>query len=203
MWQIGGNMSINGISGMNAQNAAAYEGVKTNSKSGKSQEVKEEKSVQKEDKIYQSSMSDSERAALIEHLKTSNQAQVDSFKSMVSDMLTKQGKAFNNADDFWKMMASGDYTVDEAAAKDAEAAISEDGYWGVKQTSDRIFEFAKALSGGDSEKMDDMLSAFKKGFDEATKSWGKALPDISSKTYDAVMEKFEAFKNEGSEDSNS
>lgn len=196
-------MSINGISGMNAQNAAAYEGVKTNSKSGKSQEVKEEKSVQKEDKIYQSSMSDSERAALIEHLKTSNQAQVDSFKSMVSDMLTKQGKAFNNADDFWKMMASGDYTVDEAAAKDAEAAISEDGYWGVKQTSDRIFEFAKALSGGDSEKMDDMLSAFKKGFDEATKSWGKALPDISSKTYDAVMEKFEAFKNEGSEDSNS
>jgi len=148
-------------------------------------------------------MSDSERAALIEHLKTSNQAQVDSFKSMVSDMLTKQGKAFNNADDFWKMMASGDYTVDEAAAKEAEAAISEDGYWGVKQTSDRIFEFAKALSGGDSEKMDDMLSAFKKGFDEATKSWGKSLPDISHKTYDAVMEKFEQFKNEGSEDSNS
>jgi restriction endonuclease Mrr len=203
MWQIGGNMSINGISGMNAQNAAAYEGVKTNSKSGKSQDVKEDKSVQKEDKIYQSSMSDSERAALIEHLKTSNQAQVDSFKSMVSDMLTKQGKAFNNADDFWKMMASGDYTVDEAAAKEAEAAISEDGYWGVKQTSDRIFEFAKALSGGDSEKMDDMLSAFKKGFDEATKSWGKSLPDISHKTYDAVMEKFEQFKNEGSEDSNS
>ena len=196
-------MSINGISGMNAQNAAAYEGVKTNSKSGKSQDVKEDKSVQKEDKIYQSSMSDSERAALIEHLKTSNQAQVDSFKSMVSDMLTKQGKAFNNADDFWKMMASGDYTVDKAAAKEAEAAISEDGYWGVKQTSDRIFEFAKALSGGDSEKMDDMLSAFKKGFYEATKSWGKSLPDISHKTYDAVMEKFEQFKNEGSEDSNS
>lgn len=196
-------MSINGISGMNAQSAAAYEGVKTNSKSGKSQEVKDDKSVQKEDKIYQSSMSDSERAALVEHLKTSNQAQVDSFKSMVSDMLTKQGKAFKTSDDFWKMMASGDYTVDEAAAKEAEAAISEDGYWGVKQTSDRIFEFAKALSGGDSKKMDDMLSAFKKGFDEATKSWGKALPDISSKTYDAVMEKFENFKNEGSEESNS
>ena len=45
MWQIGGNMSINGISGMNAQNAAAYEGVKTNSKSGKSQEVKEERFI--------------------------------------------------------------------------------------------------------------------------------------------------------------
>ena len=40
-----------------------------------------------------------------------------------------------------------------------------------------------------------MLDAFKKGFNEATKSWGKSLPDISSKTYDAVLEKFEAYKN--------
>lgn len=65
----------------------------------------------------------------------------------------------------------------------------------VEQTSDRIVEFAKALSGGDSEKADEMIAAFKKGFDQATKAWGKSLPDISGRTYDAVMKKFDAWKN--------
>ena len=31
--------------------------------------------------------------------------------------------------------------------------FSEDGYWGVKQTSSRIFDFAMALAGDDEEKM--------------------------------------------------
>jgi len=39
-----------------------------------------------------------------------------------------------------------------------------------------------------------MLDAFKEGFDQATKAWGKELPEISSKTYDAVMKKFEDYK---------
>ena len=36
-----------------------------------------------------------------------------------------------------------------------------------------------------------MRDAFKKGFDEATSTWGKSLPDISQKTYQAVMDKFD------------
>ncbi len=95
----------------------------------------------------------------------------------------------------WKFLASGDYTVDAQTAKDAKDAISEDGYWGVNQTSQRIFDFAVSLSGGDSEKMDKMLEAFKKGFSQATKAWGKNLPDISSQTYDAVINKFDDYKN--------
>ena len=71
--------------------------------------------------------------------------------------------------------------------------------WGVEQTSDRIVDFAKALSGGDPAKADTMLEAFKKGFKAATKSWGKELPDISQRTYDAVLKKMDAWKN-GTED---
>ena len=40
-----------------------------------------------------------------------------------------------------------------------------------------------------------LLDAFKKGFKEATKSWGQDLPDISQRTYDAVVEKFNKWKN--------
>ena len=86
-------------------------------------------------------------------------------------------------------------TVDEETQKQAQADIAEDGYWGVEQTSDRILDFAKALSGNDPEKADLLIDAFKKGFEDATKSWGKDLPDISQRTYDAVLEKFDKWKN--------
>ena len=42
--------------------------------------------------------------------------------------------------------------------------------------------------------MEKMRDAVTKGFKEATKAWGKELPEISQKTYDAVMKKFDDYK---------
>ena len=134
-------------------------------------------------------------AALIQKLKQDSEDRINQLKDIVSQMMTKQGTAIGKADDIWSFLASGDFTIDEAAKKKAQDEISEDGYWGVKQTSDRILDFAKALSGNDSSKADLLLDAFKKGFEEATKTWGKDLPDISKQTYDAVVEKFDKLKN--------
>lgn len=77
---------------------------------------------------------------------------------------------------------------DQAAAQEA---ISEDGYWGVKQTSERLVSFAKALVGGDPSRVEEMRDAFIKGYQEAEKVWGGELPEISQKTYDAVMKLFD------------
>lgn len=134
-------------------------------------------------------------AALIQKLKQDSEDRINQLKDIVTQMMTKQGNAIGKADDIWSFLASGNYTVDEAARKKAAEEVSEDGYWGVNQTSDRIVDFAKALSGNDASKADLLLDAFKKGFKEATKTWGKELPDISQKTYDAVIEKFEKWKN--------
>lgn len=134
-------------------------------------------------------------AALIQKLKQDSEDRINQLKDIVSQMMTKQGTAIGKADDIWSFLASGDFTINEAAKKKAQEEISEDGYWGVKQTSDRILDFAKALSGNDSSKADLLLDAFKKGFEEATKTWGKDLPDISKQTYDAVVEKFDKWKN--------
>lgn len=134
-------------------------------------------------------------AALIQKLKQDSENRINQLKDIVSQMMTKQGTAIGKADDIWSFLASGDFTIDEAAKKKAQEEISEDGYWGVKQTSDRILDFAKALSGNDPEKADLLIDAFKKGFEDATKSWGKDLPDISQRTYDAVLEKFDKWKN--------
>ena len=105
--------------------------------------------------------------------------------------MTKQGVAIGTADSMWSFLAKGDFTVDEATRAQAQADIAEDGYWGVNQTSDRIIQFANALTGGDPDKIESMREAFKKGYAQAEKTWGGSLPEISQKTYDAVMEKFD------------
>lgn len=162
--------------------------------------VTESKKQEDSGVIYEKTSSDGyysiKNAGLIEQLKADTESRILSLRDIVNQMITKQGNTLAKADDIWSFLASGDYTVDEAAKKKAQEEISEDGYWGVKQTSDRILDFAKELSGNDVSKADLLLDAFKKGFAEATKTWGKELPDISQKTYDAVLEKFDAWKQE-------
>ena len=161
--------------------------------------VSEESKVDKGvvyDKTSVSKMSESERAQLVQKLKADTDSRVANLKSLVESMFLKQGQKITDSDSMWKMLADGKLNVDPETAAKAREEISEDGYWGVKQTSERIFDMAVALSGGDSDKMDKMLSAFKKGFEAATKAWGKTLPDISHQTYDAVLEKFENYKNQ-------
>ena len=138
-------------------------------------------------------------STLIQQLKTDSDARISQLKGIVEQMMKKQGATIGKADDMWRFLASGDFTVSADVKAQAQADIADDGYWGVEQTSDRIVDFAKALSGGDPAKADKMLEAFKKGFEAATKSWGKELPDISQRTYDAVLKKMDAWKN-GTED---
>lgn len=138
-------------------------------------------------------------SALIQKLKTDSDARISQLKGIVEQMMQKQGAAIGKADDMWRFLAKGDFTVSADVKAQAQADIAEDGYWGVEQTSDRILDFAKALSGGDADKADELLKAFQKGFKQATASWGKELPDISQRTYDAVLKKFDAWKN-GTED---
>ena len=118
--------------------------------------------------------------ALVAKLKADAEQRTSQLRSLVEKMMTQQGNAIGTADSIWSFLASGNYTVDEAAKAQAQADIAEDGYWGVEQTSDRILDFAKALSGNDPEKADLLLDAFKQGFEEATKSWGQELPRQST-----------------------
>ncbi|MCR5271562.1 MAG: hypothetical protein K6E13_01055 [Lachnospiraceae bacterium] len=136
-----------------------------------------------------------DRTALIEKMKADSDAMTSQLRGIVEKMMSQQGVQIGTADDIWSFLAEGNFTVDEAAQAKAKEAISEDGYWGVEQTSSRIVDFAKALSGGDTSKAEMLLDAFKEGFAQATKTWGKDLPDISNQTYDAVLEKFDAWVN--------
>lgn len=195
------SMNINGISNEPVSTDALY----TKNASTTAAAAAEKTTAEDTGVIYESSVDKTEDSSkkiytpntdLVNKLKADAEQRTASFRQMVESMLLKQGKVFQNADDMWKLLAKGDFTVDKATAEAAQKEIAEDGYWGVEQTSDRILSFAEALTGGDPEKMEEMRDAFIKGYKQATGAWGRDLPDISSKTYDAVMKKFDNYGKE-------
>lgn len=142
-------------------------------------------------------------SATIAKLKADADQRLSQLKGIVEQLITKQGKTSETVSiwsQFRQGVLDGTITVDEATAKQAQEDISEDGYWGVKQTSERILDFAKALTGGDSSKVEDIRTAIEKGFSEAAKLWGDELPEISQKTHDAVMKGLDEWAKQSAEE---
>lgn len=191
-------MAINSI---NNYASAATSTVATDSKAS-SKKTESSKNDTTAGVIYEKGSSDkssssqkTQNSALIAKMKADSDSRISQLRGIVEQMMSKQGAAIGKADDMWSFLAGGNFTVSADVKAQAQADIAEDGYWGVNQTSDRILDFAKALSGNDKSKAQELADAFKKGFDQATKAWGGKLPDISQQTYDKVLEKFDNWMN--------
>ncbi len=89
-------------------------------------------------------------------------------------------------------IATGDGEIDltSLSQEEAQALVAEDGYFGVEQTSERIFRFAVSMVGDDPERLDQVRKGLEQGFREAEEIWGGRLPEISYQTWGAVNEKF-------------
>ncbi len=124
-------------------------------------------------------------------LKTEVERRTEQFRSLVEQLILKQGQKFTNATDIYSLLREGKLDVDPQTAATAREEISENGYWGVEQTSERLFSFATSLTGGDPAKAQEMKDAFIKGYKAAEKAWGGELPEISRQTYDATIKKFD------------
>ncbi len=192
-------MSVNGISNVGAN---AYEALTTTQTENKPvEEVKDNTSEKGENGVVYEPSKDSvnvpvkkyvQNTELVNKMKADAEEHSKQLRNIVEKMMTKQSQTSGIANgDMWKFLASGKFEVDEATKLQAQQDIAEDGYWGVKQTSGRILDFATALTGGDPSKIEDMRAAFKKGYEQAEKTWGGELPEISKKTYDAVMAGFD------------
>ncbi|MHB8072321.1 hypothetical protein [Desulfosporosinus fructosivorans] len=86
--------------------------------------------------------------------------------------------------------------VDDSTRLNAQQEISEDGFWGVKQTSTRAIDFAKALSGGDPAKLGLLRDAIEAGYKAAEKAWGGELPEICRQTQEATLKGLDDWANE-------
>jgi len=130
--------------------------------------------------------------ATIDRLWKETNHAADAIRKLVASMLGKDDAAGQG---FWAVRAGGKFQLSEADRATAQEMVGEDGFFGVKQTTARIMDFAKALVGdGASEKqIENMRAAVQKGFDEVARMFGgfDKLPQVTKDTYDAIMKAFD------------
>lgn len=197
-------MELNGINSSTyttaAYTSAATQSVPANDTAAVAEEeaaVYEKSDSTVKNATYKASNSKVDQAT-IDKLKADADARYAQLASLVEKLMTKQSNTYQYAtlSDLMKAVKSGEVPVDAATVAQAKKDVADDGYWGVEQTADRIVSFAKALTGGDTSKIEEMRAAIEKGFKAATKTWGDKLPDISSKTYDRVNELLDEWSKE-------
>jgi hypothetical protein len=192
---------------VDARMSLSINGVNTNYKNTTVNKVKNEKApsdkVAKNDNdsqgvVYEKSeaattpKTKADYSAIVKQLKAEQENRQKQLMDLVFSTLKGQGKSFSLANGLAEIFEN--LEVDEKTIEQAKEDISEDGYWGINQTSDRLVSMAQALCGGDKSKADEMINAIKKGYEQATKAWGKELPGICSQTLDATIDKMEAWR---------
>ncbi|MBE6908757.1 MAG: hypothetical protein E7474_03990 [Ruminococcaceae bacterium] len=132
----------------------------------------------------------------IERLKSeSEQRMVNLVRQMLGQQVEKTDLAgMITKDNVLNAIKDGKFTQEDI--EQAQKDTADDGYWGVEQTSDRFVKYATALTGGDPDKLDMMIEAFEKGYAEAEKQWGGELPELSQKTREATLKKFQDLKDQ-------
>lgn len=188
-------MPVNSINNNSTYGVNAYETQKAQTKATEEKAAEETKtttSEAKEDTFVKSPTykPDMEK---VQAMKADLQNNVSAFRMMVQGLFQKQGKTAQAANNPMQALLE----IDKATQEAAQAAIADDGEWGVEQTAQRILDFAMALSGGDPAKAELLRGAVDQGFKAAEKIWGGELPEISYKTYDRIMQGFDEWVDGG------
>jgi hypothetical protein len=77
--------------------------------------------------------------------------------------------------------------MDKITPENAKALVANDGHWNPEQTAERIFSFAMTISGNDRKSIDKIKESIIDGFQSARESFGGELPELSTKTLTAIL----------------
>ena len=153
-----------------SNNLQTYQGVSVEH-SSRSQEVKDIQEAHKELKAAQISQILSEVQALVK-----GRSEGDSFEI--------QHQEFK---DFLNDIGYEGEPIASLSQEEAAELVSEDGFFGVAKTSERIAQFVIAGAGGDEELLREGRKGILQGFQEAEKFFGGKLPDISYETIEKAV----------------
>lgn len=85
--------------------------------------------------------------------------------------------------------------ISELTTEEAAELVSDKGYFGVSQTSQRIIDFVVKGAGDDIERLKSGREGILQGFKDAEKAWGGKMPEISyetlAKSLEAIDEKIQ------------
>ncbi len=131
--------------------------------------------------------------------KTISQAYLMEYSRKIESYSTDTFKAQNSLFDFSKIADIFD-TIDfeaigytgkplkEITPKEAKELVSEEGFFGVKQTSARLADFVLSGGGDNIDRLKAGREGIIQGFKEAEAIWGEKLPDISYETLNKALE---------------
>ncbi|MEG2769790.1 MAG: hypothetical protein RR902_03145 [Oscillospiraceae bacterium] len=122
-----------------------------------------------------------------------NEARMASYSNMLTQMITKQADQVKN--NFFVPNPSLGSLLGNSESEEIDS-FDNDPTYGVDATATRIMDMAKALSGGDASKLEELRKAVQKGFGGAQKSWHGEMPSITGKTYTEVMKRFDDWAKE-------
>jgi hypothetical protein len=77
--------------------------------------------------------------------------------------------------------------ITELTQNEAKELVSENGFFGITQTSDRVANFVFSFAGDDLELLQKGREGIIQGFEEAKKMFGGELPEISYKTQERTL----------------
>jgi hypothetical protein len=82
--------------------------------------------------------------------------------------------------------------ITELSTEEASELVSEEGFFGIAQTSQRVADFVFSFAGNDVDILEQGREGIVKGFEEAEKMWGGELPQISHDTQAKTLELIDA-----------
>ena len=207
-------MTISSIQGSNQNLSGSVAGVSPKSASSVGADAKQKPVAAGEAAVFEKAATKSESvktytrdAATLSEISQLVEQKFASLKATVENLFSMQSLKFGESKglSFDRILEKYDgklkefyqnLEVDESTRLTAQQEIAEDGFWGVKQTSERAIAFAKALSGGDPSKVDLLKKAVEDGYAAAEKAWGGELPEISRLTQEATLKGLDAWAQE-------
>ena len=158
-----------------------------NEKNGESKELTVEEQIEKS--AVEVSLSMNAQIILLsmdagDKIKNNTDAQ----KSILDFLSGKsEDKNFNLANTGYEGKPITELSVDEATE-----LVSDNGFFGVAKTSQRVADFVLNFSGDDLERLQKGREGIVQGFEDAKKMWGGDLPEISYKTQSRTLELIDA-----------
>lgn len=123
------------------------------------------------------------QAARLTQLMSEVQSLVEAKSSNSSFEITHQ-----EFQDFLGSIGYDGKVIASLSKDEAADLVSEDGFFGVTQTSERIAGFVIAGAGGDEALLREGRKGILQGFDDAEAMWGEKLPEISYETINKAVE---------------
>ena len=140
---------------------------------------------------FSEKISKDEAQELRAQIKDNANAMMFKSTSIQVNIMSSQDNFAQNYQDFQSFLGDIGYTggaIAELSQDEAAELVSEDGFFGITQTSERIANFVINGSGGNESTMRAGREGMLLGFAQAEQMWGGELPEISQKTMQAAIE---------------